>query len=278
MNKKTTLADVGRMFPEATICEHDDGYFSLPVDFHTLDGLHVVMPKELPIGVDDEVLLPGEFQAIQTAETHRVFRTEQMIQVATGHFEPGKDGKAPRFYLDDPLGARQLLVAVPWGREDEPPTWAAPGMDSSFAKQHAALYLERVAPLYYGATNPILQEVPGADDQRTGMDFWVLGDTGFYCDVCETRSHDLRQRILMGQEQSSERTCRQILQNLADEIANDTKLEGWELVCTDSQAELKLVDRSGRVRTMTVFYRPSFVRGIRDYIALGQAGTLSLTP
>lgn len=276
MNKKTTLMDVGLMFPEATIYELDDGRFSLPIDFHAPKGLHVVIPAELPIGVDEERLLPGGFQAMRTIETQRIFRTERAIQVATGRFRPAEGDKPPLFYLEEPLGAPQVLVAIPWEEEGEPPEWAAAGIKSAFAEERSAVYLERVAPLYYGATNPILQELPGEETERTGMDFWVLNDTGFYCEVCEARSYDLRQRIQMGQEQNDKEVCRRIMEELATEIANDPLLPGWKLSCADNEAELSLVDRSGRGRTTTVLYRPSFVRGIRDYITRGRAGTLTL--
>lgn len=252
MNKTTTTADVEQIFLGAK-SEEKDGVITLPLHLR-MPALRLVMPPELPLGPDATPLLPGNFHVTDLPEFCRALGTEFPVWIATGRFEPsdGEDassetGDEAKFYFEDPLGARQLLVAVRW--ENNPAHQTKDGLGSWFAEEYQARFFQRFWPLEVPDLNQILLNVSGLTTSRTvwsGLDFWVIERTDFYCQTCEMLSQNLRQAIMMGnREQESDATttvCRQLFQDLAQEIEQDARLAGWELVCKDANAALTMVD------------------------------------
>lgn len=286
MNKTTTTADVERIFLGAK-SEEKDGVITLPLHLK-MPALRLVMPPELPLGLDATPLLPGNFHVADLSEFCRALGTEFPVWIATGRFEPSDGesagsgtGDEAKFYFEDPLGARQLLVAVRW--ENNPAHQTKDGLGSWFAEEYQARFFQRFWPLEVPDLNQVLLNVSGLTTPRTvwsGLDFWVIERTDFYCQTCEMLSQNLQQVIMMGnREQESDTTttvCRQLFKDLAQEIEQDTRLAGWRLVCKDVDATLTMVDSQGAVQTVTLFYKPVFLTGARDYVKRAQEGTLVL--
>lgn len=281
MNKKTTVADIGQLFPGATILE-EGGVFALPLHLNSPE-LKLVMPAELPLGPGATTLLPGEFHATNMPEIGRALGTEFPVWIATGRFEEADDGQAPKFFFEDPLGVSQLLIAARW--DLSPSVQTRSGLSSPFAEDYQACFFYRFAPTERQSLNDVLpnlaaKELVPALTQVSGLDFWVVNRTDFYCEMCEILSQNLRQQILLGhREHDSDTTstvCRRLFESLAEEIRQDERLSGWKLVCSEANAEITMIDSVGKKLTSTIFYRPTFLTGIQDYIARAREGKLEL--
>lgn len=280
MNKKTTTADVAKIFPGAH-AEMKDGVITLPLH-PQLPGLRLVMPQELPLGTNAAPLLPGDFHQTNLPTLCGALGAQSMVWLATGRFEPSDGEAEAKFYFDEPLSARQLLIAAEW--ETNPPYQTKGGLDSLFGKDYQACFFQRFMPMEAQGLNKILLNLPGATPlvlgPLSGMDFWVIERTDFCCQLCEILSQNLRQAIMMGNRENDSDTtsavCRQLFKGLAQEIEQDARLTGWRLVCEDASAELTMVDGQGKEQTLTLLYKPTFLAGLQDYIARAQEGTLVL--
>lgn len=278
MNKKTTAADVARIFPRATIHE-DDGVFSLPLHAHE-PALSLIMPNELPVGPNDTTMLPGDFKVTNLAEVCRDLRTEFPIWIATGRYEEGGEAHGPKFHFEDPLTAKHLLIVARW--EIMPPPQVVGELKSSFATKYKAVALMRITPPEKIGLNQVLPDVSEgmapAIGAMSGLDFWVVEDTSFYRLECEALHADLQRMIIMGDNadhaDATRAVSKQMLEALAVEIANDPVLEGWSLECESANARLTMVDKNGTAREETVLYMPSYYSGIRRHMQERRDGTL----
>lgn len=282
MNKKTTLADVAKIFPGAH-AEMKDGVVTLPLH-PQLPGLRLVMPQELPLGVGATPLLPGCFHLTELASIRGALGAQALTWVATGRFKPKEGETEAKFYFDEPLGARQLLIATEW--ETNPSYQTKEGLDSLFGKDYQACFLQRFLPMEAQGLNKALLRVPGPGMEHlklspmSGMDFWVIERTDFYCQMCEILSQNLRQAIMLGNRENDSDTasavCRRLFEGLAQEIEQDTRLAGWKLVCEDAGAELTMVDGQGTTKTLTLLYKPTFLAGLQGHMTQAREGTLVL--
>ncbi len=269
MNKKTTARDVATMFPKSAIREEDNG-FSLPLVLGRGNELSFWVPDELLEGPGGIAMLEGGFQASNDPEVRAPFQTEYSVQVATGHL----DGNM--FYFGAPMDTRQVAVAVRW--EMEPPDWALRGLESYFAKEYQAIWLERIAPLEKEWMAKVLQQIPPKMEApimaTTGYDFWVLKRTDFYCKTCELRSQEVSRMVQMRHAEADREACRKLMGGIAAEIAGDSRLPGWKLICGDDKAHLTAVDRYGKVQATDIPYMATFLRGLNERVELGRSGTL----
>ena len=264
MNKKTTVADVARIFPNATIEEHDDAIF-LPL--HTeAPSLRLILPEVLPLGAHATGVLPGDFHASNTKLVCQDLGTEFPIWVAAGSYHENGEND-PEFHFKDWLTAETLLIVSRW--ELTPPLQVAAGMDSPFARNYKAMALMRISPPEMLGLNQVLPHIPvelsPVFSKQTGLDFWVVERTDFYAAECQLLSDNLRQTIQIGErERYSDTThavCRQMMEKLAADIADD--------------ARFTAKDRRGTICEMTIFYTPAYVVGAQRYIEQGREGTLT---
>lgn len=279
MNKKVTREEMNKLFPGATILT-EGGNFALPI-CREGPSLKVIVPGELPLGVNFQLMIPGEFYAVGNVPMlSQALSTTFAVQIAAGRLE---EDDGPRFYLEDPLGARQLLVVSRW--QLVPPMVVAAGLDSPFAKDYQVALLERLTPPERTLKlNPVLRQVPPSleepYDDETGLDFWVIERTDFYCPISEMLSQNLRQMIALGDRenynQATHNVCRKLIEEQAIELEKDPKLPGWKLVCKDANAQLTLIDSHGTERTLDLFYTPAYMSGLMKYIDEGRRGILIL--
>lgn len=277
MNKKTTVGDVARIFPNATI-EENGGVISLPL--HTdSPSLRLVVPEVLPIGVNAMGMLPGDFHSASISPVCQDLGTDFPIWIAAGSYHED-DEKDPEFHFEDWLTAEKLLVVSRW--ELIPPMQTAAGRDSPFALNYEAATLMRIKPSDMLGLNPVLPHVPvevaPEFSEKTGLDFWVIGRTEFYALERQLLSDNLRQAIQIGEREHYNDTtrivCRQTLEKLAADIDADPRLEGWKLECGDASAKFTSKDRRGTAREVTIFYTPAYVVGTQRCVEQGRDGTL----
>lgn len=282
MNKKATVSDVTRIFPNATISE-DGGVFSLQIHASS-PSLRLVIPCELPIGPGAIALLPGDIHIANIPQLCQDLGTDFPVWVAAGSYQEGDEKEGPEFQFEDWMTAKQLLVVARW--ELTPSVRTASGLESVFARGYKAQALMRITPAEMLGLNqvllPIPEELAPPMSRVSGLDFWVVERTDFYNMECEMLSESLRQAVLMGErEQYNDTTravCKRLMESLAQDIAADARLDGWKLECGDTSAALTLKDRNDRAQTLTTFYTPTYLAGVQRYVEQGREGTLVLVP
>lgn len=277
MNKKTAPQDVAQLFPNAR-SERRDGKFILPLHSNA-PSLKLVIPEELPIGINAVAMLPGDIHVASSSKISQDLGTEFPIRIGAGRYEEDAES-GPELHFEDWLAAGQLLVVSRW--ELTPPVQTVSGMNSLFAKSYRAHALMRLTPPEMLGLNPVLLPVPTELSPpigpMSGLDFWIIDRPGFYEVEAKILSENLRQAILMGdREQYNDTTrsvCKNMFEAIAKDIETDDKLKGWKLKCGDTEAEITMFDRNGRKQTQTALYTPAYLAGVQRYITEGRNGTL----